>query len=93
MKRGMKSIRNTMRVKQMFQYINEHYWEDFTVKDIAEYVGVRVRVCDVSEIVDFLIPVILQKVLESGAGSLRENTEKFPYKFFEFPHNNSKAKT
>ena len=53
-----------MRVKQMLQYINEHYWEDFTVKDIVEY-----------------------------AGSLRENTEKFLYKFFEFPHNNSKAKT
>ena len=45
MKRGMKSIRNTMRVKQMLQYINEHYWEDFTVKDIAEYAGVSESEC------------------------------------------------
>lgn len=40
-----KSLRNTMRVKQMLQYINEHYWEDFTVKDIAEYAGVSESEC------------------------------------------------
>lgn len=40
-----KTLRNTLRVKQMIQYINEHYREDFTVRNMAEYAGVSESEC------------------------------------------------